>query len=91
MRSVDLKERQGNHNCRGFLGRISGHFEHLTGRCSLPKTDYFLNNDRGCYTNTPLNNVVPLPSDGGRTCAFPEESAPTPSLPHPLSRRCYDG
>lgn len=57
---------------------------------TLPKTDNFLNNDRGHYSNTALNNVGPLSSDRGRTCAFPEDSAPMPSPPHPLSQGCYD-
>ena len=90
-RNVDLNERKDNHNCKGFPWRISSHFDDLISRHFLPKTDYFLNNDRGHYTNTPLNNVMPLSSDGGRTCAFPEDGTPTPSLPHPLSQGCYDG
>lgn len=62
VKSVDLNEHKNEDNHRGLLQNgDSGHFEHLS-RPFLSKADYFLNNGRGCYTNTPLNNVVPISS-----------------------------
>lgn len=70
-RSVDLNERKDDQKCEGFLWCISGHSEHLISRHFLPKTRYFLNNDRGHYTNVPLNKIVPLSSDEGQNLHAP--------------------
>lgn len=82
-------ERTEDHICKGFLLIISGHLKHFNNKQFLPKTYYCLNNDGSCYT--PLNNVMPLSSDGGRPPALPRDGAPTPSLPQPLSQGREDG